>query len=315
MSNVNENADKLNEIVRQSGHSSVFTDKNIAHLYIHANEVVSSHTIPGLNVDVKSIEDGVEIKILLEEGSKIENPVHMCFGNFPETGIQRILLDLELEKDSAMDVFAHCAFPFATDFQHIMDAEIRIGENAVYNYFERHIHGLVGGAKVYPKAVMYLAKNSRFKTEFELIKGRVGLIEIDFESVCEAYSVAEMVARCNGKEDDKINIRETAKLIGEGARSALITKIAARGRTVAEVYNKIVATAAYAKGHVDCKEIIQDNGSASAIPIVEVKHPKAHVTHEAAIGSVDNKQLETLMARGLDEDTASELIIQGMLNS
>ncbi len=38
------------------------------------------------------------------------------------------------------------------------------------------------------------------------------------------------------------------------------------------------------------------------------------MTHEAAIGSVDTKQLETLMARGLDEDAASELIIQGLLS-
>ncbi|MFW6271396.1 MAG: SufD family Fe-S cluster assembly protein, partial [Bacillota bacterium] len=37
--------------------------------------------------------------------------------------------------------------------------------------------------------------------------------------------------------------------------------------------------------------------------------------HEAAIGSVDNSQLQTLMARGLDEEEASEVIIQGMLNN
>jgi len=82
----------------------------------------------------------------------------------------------------------------------------------------------------------------------------------------------------------------------------------------AEVYNKMVATAAYAQGHVDCTEIIQGNGSASAVPIVEVSHPKAHVTHEAALGSVDSKELETLMSRGLTEDEAAELIIGGLLS-
>jgi Fe-S cluster assembly scaffold protein SufB len=47
---------------------------------------------------------------------------------------------------------------------------------------------------------------------------------------------------------------------------------------------------------------------------VEVLHPKAHVTHEAAIGSVDNKQLETLMSRGLSEDDAVDVIINGLLS-
>jgi Fe-S cluster assembly scaffold protein SufB len=82
----------------------------------------------------------------------------------------------------------------------------------------------------------------------------------------------------------------------------------------AEVYNKLTADAAFARGHVDCKEIVQDNGVATAVPIVEVHHPKAHITHEAAIGSVDSKQLETLMSRGLSEDDAVELIINGLLS-
>jgi Fe-S cluster assembly scaffold protein SufB len=76
----------------------------------------------------------------------------------------------------------------------------------------------------------------------------------------------------------------------------------------------LTADAAFARGHVDCKEIVQDNGVATAVPIVEVHHPKAHITHEAAIGSVDSKQLETLMSRGLSEDDAVELIINGLLS-
>jgi hypothetical protein len=38
------------------------------------------------------------------------------------------------------------------------------------------------------------------------------------------------------------------------------------------------------------------------------------VTHEAAIGSVDSRQLQTLMSRGLDEDKAVDLIIDGLLS-
>ncbi len=94
----------------------------------------------------------------------------------------------------------------------------------------------------------------------------------------------------------------------------LTSKIAVRDEASAEIYNRITAEAPYARGHVDCKEIVKDNGTATAIPVVDVRNSLAHVTHEAAVGSVDKKQLETLMARGLDEDEASELIIQGLLS-
>ena len=51
-----------------------------------------------------------------------------------------------------------------------------------------------------------------------------------------------------------------------------------------------------ARGHVDCREIVKDNALASALPIVKVTHFLAKVTHEAAIGSIDQKELEILMA-------------------
>lgn len=68
-----------------------------------------------------------------------------------------------------------------------------------------------------------------------------------------------------------------------------------------------------ARGHVDCMEIVQGQGHAGAIPIVQVFHLEAKVTHEAAIGNVDKKELETLMARGLAPEQAVELIVSGIL--
>jgi hypothetical protein len=64
---------------------------------------------------------------------------------------------------------------------------------------------------------------------------------------------------------------------------------------------------------MDCAEIVRGNAVAKNVPTVIVRNDGAHVTHEAAIGSVNQKELETLMARGLDEDTAVDVIIRGML--
>ena len=223
-------------------------------------------------------------------------------------------MNVQIEKDAKVALQAHCTFPYAVDVQHIMDAKILIGEGAEYAYFERHVHGDLGGVKVYPRAAVTLERGAKFKTEFELLKGRVGEIYVDYETTCKENSVMEMTSRINGSGDDIIQIKETGHLIGEGARGVLTSRIAVRDNAKAEVYNSMRATAPFTRGHVDCNEIIQGHGTAKAIPIVEVNHPQAHVTHEAAIGSVDNKQLETLLARGLTEDDAVELIIVGLLS-
>ncbi len=294
--------------------SDVLNDPNIAYLVVHHNKVLGANLIEGLEVDVEEMENGIKADILLKEGVIVSKPVHLCFGMLPEKGIQRIIMNVNIEKQSKVSILAHCTFPNAVDVKHIMDAKIHIGEEAEYSYFERHVHGKIGGVKVYPKATVELDRKSKFKTEFELLKGRVGEIYVDYASTCKKDSVLEMMARINGTGDDIIQIKETGHLVEDGARGVLTSRIAVRDNAKAEVYNKLTASAPYTRGHVDCKEIIQDNGQATATPIVEVTHPKAHITHEAAIGSVDNKQLETLMSRGLTEDEAVELIIAGLLS-
>jgi Fe-S cluster assembly scaffold protein SufB len=289
------------------------TGDDVAHLEVHGNEVVGSHLVPGFDVDVDQLDQGIEAWIHVRKGQRIANPIHLCFGMLPAEGVQHIIMHVEAEEESFASVQAHCTFPNAIDITHKMDAEIMIAAGATYEYFERHLHGAEGGVIVVPKTRVKLGENARFKTDFELIKVMAGVIDFDYEVDCEAFSILDMIARIIGRQNDRIRIRETGHLNGEEARAALRTAIALKDDASADVYNKLTASAPRARGHVDCKEIVQGRAIAKATPIVEVNHPLAHVTHEAAIGSVDSKQLETLMSRGLDEDAATDLIIEGLL--
>jgi Fe-S cluster assembly scaffold protein SufB len=293
---------------------SALQDEETAHLVINHNTVVGTHLIPGLEVDVEELKEGVQVHFRVIRDTKIAKPVHLCFGMLPETGVQEIHMEVAIEENASVSVLAHCTFPNAVDIVHQMDANITVGAGAAYTYLERHIHGETGGIKVIPRAQVTLEKHARFKTDFELLRGRVGTIDINYETTCNDQSTMEMNAKVNGRGDDLIKIREIGHLIGEGSRGVLTSRIAVRNNSRAEVFNMLTATAPFARGHVDCKEIVQDNGVATATPIVEVRHPRAHITHEAAIGSVDDKQLETLMSRGLSEDDAIDLIIQGLLS-
>ncbi len=291
----------------------VINDKGTARLAINKNKIIDSNTVPGLTIKSKEIKDGVDINIRLKENTIVDNPVHLCFGVTDRQATQKIIINISTGKNSDISIFAHCIFPNATDVKHMMDGKIKVGEGSKYSYFERHIHSKNGGITVTPRARIILEEGARFKTEFELLKGRVGILDIDYETICKKNSVMEMKTRISGTGNDIIKIKEVGNLIGESARGVLISKIALRQDAAAEIINKLTATAPYARGHVDCNEIIQDNAVASAVPIIEVRDPKAHITHEAAIGSVDTKQLQTLMSRGLSEDKATSLIIEGIL--
>ena len=290
-------------------------DPNAPKLVIDLNKVVEMVATEGVEVNTQELEDGVDVRIRVLEGAIIERPVHLCFGISHDKAIQRIVMNVDIEPRAQIKVLSHCIFPTAVDIQHIMDGKINIGEGSRYIYEERHIHSEQGGIRVLPKAKVYVGPHAQFKTDFELVKGRVGKIDINYETICDAHSITEMTAKISGRSDDEIELHETGYLNGEGSVGVLNTRVAVRDTASAKIYNKLVAMAPYARGHVDCKEIIQDHATASAIPIVDVRNPKAHITHEAAIGSVDNKQLETLMARGLNEDEAVDLIIEGLLET
>jgi len=270
--------------------------------------------VPGLVVETEEREDGVRAMVRIEPGARIEKPVNMCFGLMPEKGVQRIEMDVEVGEDAAAAVVSSCTFPNAVDVLHEMQAVIRLGPGSEYSYLERHVHSPGGGVKVVPRSFVDLGEGASFMADFEMLRGRAGELDILYEAVCAASSVLEMNARISGSGDDSIRIHEKATLSGEHSRGVLTTNIAVRDSAWADIRNTIRAEAAYARGHVDCREIVRDGATARAVPVVEVTHPLAHVTHEAALGSVDSKQLETLMARGLTEDEATDMIIAGLLS-
>lgn len=303
----------LEAYAQAGGMPEVFKNSNIAHLVVHKNKVIGSHLVKGLVLEPEETESGVNIKLLVEKGAKIENPVHLCFGVLPKEGIQEINIKVKVENGAGVKLLAHCVFPNAIKVIHKMVADIEVGDDAYYEYNEIHFHGLIGGIEVIPKARIRLGNNSCLVTNFSLLKGRVGIFDLDYESEVQDNSVLEMTAKIYGYGDDRIKIREVGRLVGKSSRGLIKSRIAVKDNAQSEIINELVATAPEARGHVDCVEVIQGDAQARAIPIVNVTNEFAKVTHEAAIGRVDKKQIETLMARGLEEEKAIDLVVGGML--
>ena len=295
------------------GNPEIFKNSEVAHLVVHKNKVLGTHLVEGLVLNTEETADGVKINLKVEEGIRIPYPVHLCFGVLPKEGKQEIGINLVLKKGASISILAHCVFPNAVKVQHIMEAQILLEDGAVFHYDEIHYHGVTGGVEVIPKTEMRIGKNAHLATNFSLVKGRAGRINIDYLAKVDENGIIEMIAKICGYGDDRIKIRERGELIGRAAKGLLKSRVAVRERAESEVISELLASAPDARGHVDCVEIVQGEAKAKAIPLVNVLHEKAQVTHEAAIGRVNQRELETLMARGLREEEAVDVIIGGML--
>jgi len=295
------------------GDPGVLVSPTVASLVISGNTVLGSHTVPGIEFDAEKHARGVKATIRVLPRTRLATPVHLCFGVLPERGIQEIRAAYEIGEDADVTFLAHCTFPNAVEVRHVMDATMHIGRGATLRYTEAHFHGSTGGVEVLPTARVVVDAGGRFLTTFTLLRGRAGTVALDYAVDVAEAGLAELTTRILGSGEDQIKVAETIRLNGAAARGLAKARLALSGDARGEVVGTTEGNAPETRGHIDCVEIVRDRAVAHAIPIVRVTDPRAQVTHEAAIGTVNRKELETLMARGLDEEAAVETIVKGML--
>jgi Fe-S cluster assembly scaffold protein SufB len=308
---------ELDELMRAfgeaGGDTGVLADAGVAHLSVSGSRVLSAREVEGIDVRTKELRNGISAKIIVREGVKLQKPVHLCFGVLHKKGTQKIVMEVKLERNSSAAFIAHCIFPKAEKVRHIMEAAVDIAEGAEMRYSETHYHGLYGGIEVLPKLTVVVGRNGRYYTDFTLVNGRVGKLAIDYAVDAGEGAVVELTARVFGHANDDVKIRERVALSGENARGLIKARVAVEDEATAEITGITEGNAAGARGHVDCMEIVKDHAVAKAFPYVQVNNPLAKVTHEAAIGSVDKRQMETLMAHGLSPEEAVDVIVKGIL--
>ncbi len=285
----------------------------VAAIVVNCNKVIKAQTVPGIQVSVDPLPDGVRILAAVAPGAKIKEPVHICIGVMAPEGIQRIQAQFEIGAGAEVDFTACCSFPNAEHVQHFMEGTIHVGPGATMRYHETHHHGRKGGIDVVPTSHITVDEGGRYISDFNLSKGRAGKVELTYLVDVAANGLAELHARGMGYGDDQLIVHETIRLNGENARGLAKARIAVRDRAHSEVYGTTEGNAPFARGHVDCVEIVQDEATASAVPVVKVTDHRAQVTHEASIGTVDKRELETLMAHRIGEQEAVDIIVRGML--
>ncbi len=294
--------------------SKPLISEEFASLVVNGDKILASRGTEGIEMRAERRDEGtIEAWITVEPGVKVKNPVHVCFGMLPREGKQHVINHIDLGEGSEVELISHCFFPNAVNVEHISEGYINIGKRAKFAYSEEHFHSDAGGVVVKPLTHVHVEEEGDYINTFVMKHGRMGELYMDYEADVDARGRTSMITKVYGKGNDIVNAREVIRLNGERATGIIKTRVALRDESTSEVINITEGNAPYSRGHVDCTEILMDNAKATSIPQISASHPKAKVTHEAAIGSVDKKQLQTLMARGLTEDEATDMIVKGLL--
>ena len=102
--------------------------------------------------------------------------------------------------------------------------------------------------------------------------------------------------------------------IGKNTRSTIVAKGISAGKAQ-NTYRgqvKIMPTADNAKNFTQCDSLlIGDECGAHTVPYIEVRNPSAQMGHEATTSKVNDDQLFYLQQRGIDQEEANYMIING----
>ena len=309
--NLSEEYSALIEITQKTG-EPIKTDE--AHVIVHANNILASQDTPGLAIDAKETEYGVRATFTVKAGTVLEKPVHLCFGHLGKEGKQIIESKIILEEGAKAKFYAHCIFPNAIEFLHAMEGEINVGKGANMTYEEVHVHGPEGKIEVRPVTRVIVEEKGKFVSNFTLVEGRVGNLSLDIEvDVIGRLGSAEVTSKVYGKYDDQCSVRDVVRLCGENSSGLVKARVVLKDNSFGKLFGEIEGAAEGAKGHVDCTEVVQGHGCAEAVPVVSVTHPGAEITHEAAIGRIASEKLWGLMAKGLTENEAVDVVVSGLL--
>ena len=128
------------------------------------------------------------------------------------------------------------------------------------------------------------------------------------DSVGEFYSVA--VTNNHQQADTGTKMVHN----GKGSRSTIISKGISAGKSN-NTYRGRVAIAANAdncRNYTECDSLLLGSEcGAHTVPYIEVKNPTAQIEHEATTSKISDDQLFYAMQRGLDEEEAVALIVNG----
>jgi Fe-S cluster assembly scaffold protein SufB len=300
---------------KSGGNVSKLLDRKIASIIISGDKIIGMNTIDGVEIHSKEIENGVEVDFKVLKGVKVPTPIHICTGYTKKEGTQNVVFNITIEDGGDVNFISHCSFPWSTQFRHVAKSNVYVGKNARMTYLDEHFHSENGNIGLESVTNAVIDDGGYYYNSFTLTKTRVGKLKLDMDMQLKKKAVGELISTIKGKKDDFIDIKETVRLDGEHSHGIAKTVVVATDESKAYVKTEAYGNAPESKGHIECNEVTKgDSVDVYTIPLLKVTNDTSELTHEASIGRVNQFELETLMAKGLSEDDATDMIIKGLIS-
>ncbi|MDJ0783768.1 MAG: SufD family Fe-S cluster assembly protein [Desulfosarcinaceae bacterium] len=248
----------------------------------------------------------------IHAGTKVAHPIQSCLYIAKNNFSQNVHNIVIVEAGADAHIITGCATaPHLTSGLHVGVSEFYIEKGATLNFTMVHDWGET--VNVRPRTVTHVGQDATYISNYISLKP-VGSLQMFPTTYLDGPGA---VARFNSvlvaAEGCHLDVGSRVVLDAPRTRAEIISRaIAAGGQIIAR--GDLVGNHPEIKAHLECKGLILKNGLMHAVPELSGSVPGVEMSHEAAVGKIDRREIEYLMARGLDEDEAVSTIVRGFLN-
>ncbi|PIE71610.1 MAG: hypothetical protein CSA22_01940 [Deltaproteobacteria bacterium] len=246
------------------------------------------------------------------KGVKVPQPVQTCLHIAMEKSSQHVHNIVIAEEGSDMHIISGCSTsPHLIEGLHVGISEFYVKKGAKLTY--TMIHDWGKAVNVRPRTVTHVEAGGIFISNYVSLKPVGSLQTNPLTILAGKGAVARLNSVLVAAEGSQMDVGSEVVLEGENSRAEIISRaITAGGSIIAR--GKLIGKTPGIKAHLECKGLILSEGFLHAIPELEGFQPGVEMSHEAAVGKIDQREIEYLMARGMDEDAAISTIVRGFLN-
>ncbi len=245
-------------------------------------------------------------------GVKTKHPVQSCLYIAKEGFSQNVHNIVVAEEDSELQIITGCATaPHLISGLHIGVSEFYIKRGAKLTF--TMIHDWGEKINVRPRTVFRVEEGGTIISNYISLRPVGSLQMFPTTHLNGKGAVARFNSILVAGRGSFLDVGSRIVLNAPGTRAEIITRgISSGGSIIAR--GDLVGKVAGIKAHLECNGLILNDGFMQAIPELTAHVPGVEMSHEAAVGKIDQQEIEYLMARGLDEEEAISTIVRGFLN-
>lgn len=246
-------------------------------------------------------------------GAKITFPLQACLYMGRENMIQNVHNIIIAEEGSEFHIISGCTSDtHVTSGLHVGISEFYVKDNAKLTF--TMVHNWAEQVVVRPRSATKMGKNAVYMSNYVCMTP-VKDVQMYPGAVMEGEnSVARFNSVVYASKGSHFDLGSKAVLKAKGCKAELIARTITKGGYIAS-RGLIQGDSPDIKAHLECRGLILgEGGIIYAVPELLGSIPGVDLSHEAAVGKIAEEEIQYLMSRGIDADTATALIVRGFLD-